>query len=268
MRCVSYCIAKELQANAIAAVLKPQANYQTKFYRNVLHIAVLDGAGDIFCFPQGCIVFWGLHRRQEQELIELLRTFSNFPLEKFEMDSFSFHMGAETQIYTHQRFNVAVIELGAANVPAKLAISYGLAQSIKLAAYEDAIEKTVNANKSISEQLSVQGKISLSRRAILRRMGEIFVERSYVNLSSEYLEVPEYFWQYANLETYYVLVEKYLDVPRRVAALNRKLDVLHEIFDMLNNQLQHRHSSMLEMIIIGLIVFEIILSLTRTSLGI
>jgi len=43
---------------------------------------------------------------------------------------------------------------------------------------------------------------------------------------------------------------------------------LHEIFDMLNNQLQHRHSSMLEMIIIGLIAFEIVLSLLRTSLGI
>ncbi len=272
MRCISYCIAKALKIADIHAFFKPLTNFQTKLFRNVLHIAVsdhlpLNHSGDIFCFPQGCIIFWGLRRAQELEFLALIEKFSDSLLEKTEMDSFSFHMDTETKLYIHHRFNIDIIALSSTSVPLKLAISYGLAQSIKLASYEESLQKTIQANLNISEQLSARGGISLSRRAILKRMGEIFVERSYINLSSEYLEMPEYFWQYPNLETYYLLVEKYLDMPRRVSALNRKLDVLHEMFDMLNNQLQHSHSSILEMIVIGLIMVEIAISLGHGLLG-
>jgi uncharacterized Rmd1/YagE family protein len=46
-----------------------------------------------------------------------------------------------------------------------------------------------------------------------------------------------------------------------VSSLNQKLDVLQELLDILNSQVQHRHSSLLEMIIIILIAIEIGISL-------
>ena len=87
--------------------------------------------------------------------------------------------------------------------------------------------------------------------------------RSSVNLSSEYLDVPEYFWRYSNLESYYEMTEKFLDIPKRVAALNHKLDVAHEILEMLNSQLQHRYSSILEFVIILLIFIEIVVQILQ-----
>ena len=57
------------------------------------------------------------------------------------------------------------------------------------------------------------------------------------------------------------MTKKFLDIPSRVMALNQKLDVLQELLDILNSQVQHRHSSLLESIIILLIVVEIIISL-------
>lgn len=57
------------------------------------------------------------------------------------------------------------------------------------------------------------------------------------------------------------MVKKFLDIPSRVMALNQKLDVLQELLDILNSQVQHRHSSLLESIIILLIAVEIIISL-------
>ncbi|HVV68503.1 MAG TPA: RMD1 family protein [Gammaproteobacteria bacterium] len=260
MRCISYCTAKNYQLNEMVAYFKSR-QYQTRFYRDVLHLCKNGQPGDIFCFPQGCMVVWALTRKQELQLMAEIQKFSIALLDRVEMDSFSFRLGERTRIYVHERFNIDIIELESNSVAIKLAISYGLAQSIKLAAYEEAIQKMIKQNEKIPEELAKRGRIRLSHRAISKRMGEIFLERSDVNLSSEYLEMPEYFWQFPNLETNYVMTEKYLDVPRRAHALNRKLDVLHEIIDMLNTQLHHLHSSMLETIIILLILMEIFISL-------
>src|SRR5205814_2344144 len=155
-----------------------------------------------------------------------------------------------TDLYPYERFNIDIIQLENDSQQLKLAISYGLAQSIKLESYEESIQKTIDKNKYLPEELALRGKIPLSRHAISQRMGELFLERSSVNLRGEYFEVPEYFWRHPNLENYYILTESFLDIPRRVASLNQKLDVLHELFDMLTTQLQHRHSTYLELIII------------------
>ena len=87
-------------------------------------------------------------------------------------------------------------------------------------------------------------------------MGQIFLARSSINLNSEYLAAPEYFWEHPSMEDYYNMSEKFLDIQRRVSTLSQKLDVLHELFDMLSSQLQHRHANILESIIILLIVVE------------
>lgn len=83
--------------------------------------------------------------------------------------------------------------------------------------------------------------------------------RSFINLNSDYLESPEYFWEYSSPEVYYTMIKRYLDIPWCVAALNQKLDVLHELLEILTNQLQHRHSNLLEVVIIALIAFEIVM---------
>ena len=177
------------------------------------------------------------------------------------MDHFCFRFGEETSIDAHERFKLDVITLDSDNPQIKLAISYGLAQSIKLEAFEDAIQETIKKNNYLPEEIANRGVISLSRRSIFKRIGEIFLARSSINLSIEYLDAPEFFWRNPNLEPFYVMTKKFLDIPSRVMALNQKLDVLQELLDILDSQLQHRHSSLLEMIIILLILIEIAISL-------
>ncbi len=265
MRCLSFCTAVSYRLPLLAEFFRTQ-HYATKFFRNVLHVTRSCSKSHIFFFNHGCFVTWGSSKAQEAILLEQVKLFALDPLERIEQDRFIYIMGKKTRIFAHPRFNVDVISIAEEeedNVPLKLAISYGLAQSVKLEAYEESIQKTIYANSHIPRELARSGKISLSRKAISKRIGEIFIERSSVNLSSEYLDVPEYFWRYPNMESYYVMIEKFLDIPVRVAALNHKLDVLHEILDMLSNQLQHRHSSILEFVIISLIFIEIMIQLVQ-----
>jgi uncharacterized Rmd1/YagE family protein len=260
MRCVSYCPTESYKLAGIAAFFRSQG-YVVKQYRKVLHIARPSKTGEIFIFAYGCVVMWGLKRSEELHFLDQLKPFSINLLPMFEIARYVYRYGDHTEMATHDRFNVDIIQLESDNIQLKLALSYGLAQSIQLESYEGAVQKTIDENTHYPEELAKYGAISLSQKSISKRMGQIFLARSSINLNSEYLAAPEYFWEHPIMETYYAMSEKFLDIPRRVSALNQKLDVLHELFDMLTSQLQHRHSSLLETIIIVLILVEIVISL-------
>ncbi|CAL7961715.1 required for meiotic nuclear division protein 1 [Gammaproteobacteria bacterium] len=260
MRCVSFCTTESYHLATIAGFFRAKA-YNIKQYRKVLHISYPPKEGDIFIFSYGCFVTWGLSRSEEKQLLEQLKPFSINPLPTIEIGRFVYRHGDQTEMATHGRFNIDIIVLESESMQLKLAISYGLAQSIQLESYESAVQKTIEQNAHYPKQLAKQGHIHLSQKEISRCMGQIFLARSSINLNSEYLAAPEYFWEHPSLEDYYNISEKFLDIPRRVSTLNQKLDVLHELFDMLSSQLQHRHSNILESIIIILIVVEIVISL-------
>jgi len=260
MRCVAYCIAERLDLVTIQEFFKKQG-YDNRLYRGVLYVSPTSNRAELFFFKSGCFVTWGMFRKEEKILLTALKKFTAGPFTPIETDYFSYHYGEKTELSSHRRFNADVIELENDDVQIKLAISYGLAQSVKLEYYEESVQKTIQKNTSLPLELAQFGKISLSGKSILKRIGEIYLERSLVNLSSEYLDIPEYFWQSAHLESYYAMTEKFLDISRRVNSLNQQLNVLHELLDVLNSQLQHKHSNMLEIIIILLIFFEIVLNL-------
>jgi uncharacterized Rmd1/YagE family protein len=259
-RCVAICTAASYDLLGLAAFFK-RKGYFTRVSRDVLHIANLKRPGDIFFFNYGCFVSWGIKKSFEEKIIEFTRDFSSHPLQHVETDHFYFAYGNEVTIDTHERMRIDVITLDSQDMQVKLAISYGLAQSIKLEAFEEQIKGTIKANGYLPEEIARNGAVSLTRRDIFRRMGEIFIARSSINVSIEYLDAPEFFWRNPNLEPFYIMTKKFLDIQSRVMALNQKLDVLQELLDILNSQVQHRHSSLLESIIILLIAVEIIISL-------
>ncbi len=258
-RCVSFCTAVSYDLSALANSLD-RKNYQVTLSRDVLVLKSIQHGAELFIFNHGCFVCWGLSKRSEQKWIHYIHNFARDPLTTIEMDFFSFQMGEETTIISHERFKLDIITLESTNPQIKLAISYGLAQSIKLVSFEAAIQVTVQKNSSLPTDIAKYGSITLSRRAIFKRIGEIFLARSSINLNSEFLDTPEFFWRNPNLEMYYTMTIKFLDIPARVTALNQKLDVLQELLDILNTQLQHRHSTLLETIIIALIMIEILIS--------
>lgn len=264
-RCASFCTAASYDLLGIANYFKKKG-YLTRASRDFLHVTNLKKSGDVFFFNHGSFVCWGFKKKFEDKLLESVKEFSINPLQQIETDNFHYRYGEETTIDTHERYRLDIITLDSEDAQIKLAISYGLAQSIKLEAFEEAIKEAIKKNNHLPEEIASRGLISLSRRAIFKRIGEIFIARSSININIEYLDAPEFFWRNPSLEPYYIMTKKFLDIPSRVMALNQKLDVLQELLDILNSQVQHRYSIMLESIIILLIAVEIIISLFQFHL--
>jgi uncharacterized Rmd1/YagE family protein len=264
-RCISYCTANGYNLADLAQYFKKRG-YEVRMSRDFVHVARDNKKTDVFFFNHGCFVSWGLTKRHEQKILEQVLPFSKEALIKIESDYFSFRYGDQTTIDTDQKSRLDVITLENDDPFLKLAFSYAIAQSSKLETFEEAIQEAIRKNSLLPYEIATHGIISLSRRAIFKRIGEIFLARSSINLNSEYLDAPEFFWRNPNLEPIFISAKKFLDIPTRVMALNQKLDVLQELLHILNSQVQQRHSNLLETIIILLILIEIMISIFKFHL--
>ena len=261
-RCVSFSTAGGYNLLAIADFFKKKG-YETRASRDVVHVSNAKKSGDIFFFNYGSFVCWGLKKSFEFRLLDYVKEFAVQPLARVESDQFYYYYGDETRIDTHEKLRLDIITLDSEDPQLKLAVSYGLSQSIKLETFEEAVKQAIQKNSNLPEEIAYRGSISLSRRAIFKRMGEIFIARSSINLSIEHLDAPEFFWRNPSLEIHYVMVKKFLDISSRVMALNQKIDLLQELLDILNSQVQYSQSTMLEGIVILLIAVEVIISLLQ-----
>lgn len=258
-RCVSYSTAVTYPIKDLARSFR-EKNSVTMF-RDVAYISFKGEKEDIerglFLFPYGAVVMWGLTSEEEVASLATIRSLEEGAYETREKEMMGYTFGTTAAVVDD------VIVLPSADLTMKLAFSHGLAQSVKLSVFEDVVKKTIDTTSSIPEQLAGYGKIPLSRKEIRKKMGELFIERSSINLHFDVLDVPEYFWEHPDLEPTYTLMVNHLELETRVELLNQRLDVIHDLFEMLGNELNHQHSSRLEWIIILLIAFEVVHSLIR-----
>ena len=148
----------------------------------------------------------------------------------------------------------------------KLAISFAFAQSAKLAVFEAALEATTDEIRPIPNQLAQSGRSKFSENELARLTGRVFLERNAVNLYSNILDTPDFFWEAEEFEPLYRRVNRYLDIESRVDILNKRLDIVNDLLDSLSSQLEVRQGHRLEVIIIGLIMLEIALEVLKESM--
>jgi uncharacterized Rmd1/YagE family protein len=101
----------------------------------------------------------------------------------------------------------------------KITISHAIAQSVKLTLFEGLIEETIDSTKHIPLKMAHDGKIHMSRKAINKKIGQLFIMRINVNLVSNVLDTPEIFWSEPALEPFYKAIRGYLEISQRYRKL-------------------------------------------------
>ncbi len=74
-----------------------------------------------------------------------------------------------------------------------------------------------------------------------------------------YIDTPDFFWKEKQYEPEYKLFNSYLEMTGRTEILNKRLDMLRELLDVLQQQMENAHAVKLEWIVIYLIVAEVVL---------
>lgn len=248
--CQTYCLVEAFDLKTLYPALTQ--HYQVSRYRDALLIEIGDSCCAIFNF--GVCVFWNA----DKTLIDQLND---------EMIEFALGQGcnAETEQYTYStgyennRMARDHMELVNDEPMSLLAISYAVAQSVKLAIFETQISNTIAETSSIPRALATRGRTFLSRLETGKMRGHLFLTKSEIILRYDLLDKPEFFWEYPQLDSLYQMGANYLELSQRTEILTLKLGTISELLDMLDDDQKHRHSSKLEWIIIWLIAVEIVI---------
>lgn len=262
MECLSFCIAKSIDLSRLDNHFKSLSSQFTSLKtRDVLKLNPHSNKDHtIYIFKNGTLVSWGIKRYQINDYLNSLKLLIDKPATLIVHDEFIYQEGDKTTIEPHDYFDVDCLTIEDDSDELKLSLSYGFSQSVKLQYFETIIDGLIEKYNPMIQALSHNGDMDISRTQIQQIIGEILGAKSEMNLISNFLYHPKYFWQHPTLEQHFSMLERYLHIQRRVNAINHRLDTLNEIFEMFNGYLDNRHGHNLEIIIIVLIILEIVVA--------
>lgn len=267
MRCSSYCTAVEYRMSDLVASLN-KTGLEPRHFDDVLCVQKQINKNaeyiDIFFFPFGCITIWGADENQEKVILNDIEAVAigkiNDPVSDFIY--FDYNQNSDKTFIDEEKNSII---LGNESTFVKLSISHALAQSVKLSVLEQSISNLIVKTTPIQQELARAGSVSLSKKEILQQIGILFNERYSISLHSDILDTPEFFWRRPSYEPLYLMTAEFQDIQVRQNIMNHRLNMIHELLNILSNDLNYKHSTKLEWIVIILIGMEVILSLFHTN---
>ncbi len=268
MKCSSYCTAASYKIENLAAYLNENGS-EPKRFDDVIYIQKesrnKEKNIDIFFFSFGSVIIWGADESGEKLVMESLSEFEEGNLGTPISDFIYFDYDEKVdKTFIDEEKNEII--LADRNVFVKLSISHALAQSVKLSALEKSVSSLLDQTKPIQFELATKGSVSLSKKEISKQIGILFNERYSINLHSDILDTPEFFWRRPGYEPLYLKTAEFQDIQIRQNMLNHRLGMIHELYSILSNELNYKHSTRLEVTIVILIALELIVALTHNNI--
>ena len=143
----------------------------------------------------------------------------------------------------------------------KLTLSHAIAQSTKLCSFENHLNNIKYYLNKLPKRLSITGKLGLNRKQLLKKTGKFFKLRVEVNLSSNILDTPEFFWSFEpSLHPLYQASREYLEIDQRVEVINNKCKLFLDFADVIADSIAERNMSKITWIIIIIIFISLFVS--------
>eukprot|EP01104_Vermistella_antarctica_P013666 TRINITY_DN416_c0_g1_i3.p1 TRINITY_DN416_c0_g1~~TRINITY_DN416_c0_g1_i3.p1 ORF type:complete len:400 (-),score=63.33 TRINITY_DN416_c0_g1_i3:568-1767(-) len=214
-------------------------------------------SGDVFLFRFGSFVSWGADSNEIEEILRAIGPYEETSLPDREVEVYNYGYGDTTAIVGDE-----IVLDRAADRSTLLAISFGLAQSVRLNVYENEMEKAIQLTKHLPEELAKYGEIkSMNRRQLFKQMGLLLATKTSLNLVTDLSSTPEYFYEVPNGEAMYKKTRNILKVQKRVDVVNQHVTIVGDIYDLMREEHHSQKGHRLEWIIIWLISVEICLEL-------
>ncbi|XP_030354780.1 required for meiotic nuclear division protein 1 homolog isoform X2 [Strigops habroptila] len=276
MQCTAFATADEYHLGNLCHDLTSHGYVEiTSLPRDAANVLVMgteksakeDDPGMIFFFREGAVVFWNVEDKSMKSVMQVLEQHEIQPYEvalvHWENEEINYRIG-EGQSKLHKGEILLNSELDSDEVVLqKFAFSNALCLSVKLAIWESLLDTFVESIQSIPEILKSRRKVKLSHADVMQKIGELFALRHRINLSSDLLITPDFYWDREKLEELYDKTCQFLNINRRVKVMNEKLQHCMDLTDLMRNHLNEKHALRLEWMIVILITIEVLFELAR-----
>lgn len=223
----AFATADEYDLESLHTALTKQDLYETrKFYtehgQDVLHVRSKYNVEsteprDIFFFREGSVVLWNCSEPESKTILRNLRQFEIGPYnddvvkEEKEIMSYSY-VDQQPGNLKNETFYIQSNEDGDLE---KYTFSNAMTSSVKLGIWEALLENYIDGLANVTNDLKNGRRIRISRPSILKKTGELFALKHLINLDSELLETPDFYWDREALEQLFNKTSSYFSIPKR-----------------------------------------------------
>ncbi|XP_037096785.1 required for meiotic nuclear division protein 1 homolog [Syngnathus acus] len=275
MRCIAFATADQYNLPTLSVDLTQHGFGEVEFPRDASNVLVIspdvsakaDDGSVVFFFREGSVVFWNVEDKMLKKVLRILERHESQPYEvalvHWENEEINYTYGEGSTKLEHGNFVLSKDSEHHDNVLERFAFSNALSLSVKLAIWEVELDNFVESIQSIPETLKSGTRIKLSSAEVMQKIGELFTLRHRINLSSDLLLTPDFYWDRENLEKIYDKTCHFLNINRRVKVVNEKLEHCTQLTDLMRSHLSEKHSLRLEWMIVILITIEVLFEVVR-----
>ncbi|GAA6223277.1 required for meiotic nuclear division protein 1 homolog isoform X1 [Lates japonicus] len=275
MQCIAFATADQYHLPTLCHDLISHGFNELDLPRDASNVLVIstdmtakpDDSALMFFFREGSVVFWNVEEKTMKKVLRILEHHEIQPYEvalvHWENEEINYTVGEGNTKLERGCFilsdeidhDEAVLE--------KFAFSNALCLSVKLAIWEVSLDDFVESIQSIPETLKSGKRVKLSSAEVMQKIGELFSLRHCINLRSDLLLTPDFYWDRENLEKLYDKTCQFLSINRRVNVVNEKLEHCTQLTDLMRSHLNEKHSFRLEWMIVILITIEVMFELAK-----
>jgi uncharacterized Rmd1/YagE family protein len=220
-------------------------------------LAVRLGGGIAVLFRYGVAVLLGVPVEAEHALLERLAPLAEHRYRSPESEELDVRIDTAGTEGLQQ--GVLVVQGG--TLERLLLVAEALSKSVLLAHYESRFARDFDRIEPLALELERRGRIRGGTRDHLKRMGALLLIESRMVGRAEIGDKPELLWDHPELERLNALLEDELEIRERLAALDRKLELVARTERTLVDLISTRHALRVEWYIVILIVLEILLTI-------
>eukprot|EP00066_Takifugu_rubripes_P022864 XP_011612130.1 PREDICTED: required for meiotic nuclear division protein 1 homolog [Takifugu rubripes] len=275
MQCIAYATADQYHLPTLCHALISQGFSEIDLPRDAANALVIstemaakpDDDALMFFFREGSVVFWNVEDKMMKRVLRILEHHEIQPYEvalvHWENEEINYTLGEGNTKLEQGNFKLSDNMDPFEAVLEKFAFSNALCLSVKLAIWEVSLDNFVESIQSIPETLKSGKRVKLSSAEVMKKIGELFTLRHCINLRSDLLLTPDFYWDRENLERLYDKTCQFLSINRRVNVVNQKLEHCTQLTDLMRSHLSEKHSLRLEWMIVILITIEVLFELTK-----
>lgn len=211
-------------------------------------------------FRYGAVVFFGVSPAGVSEYLRQIGPHLRQPLGAAdrETEGLEIRVGGARETFEGNVLVLADVTLEKLQVVADI-----MAKSVSLAHHERNIERQFERIEPFAVNLEHWGRGGRAAHELLQHLGTALLAEHRVVAGARVDDAPELLWDHPELERIWARLRDEFEIRERFAALHGKLALISRTAETALELLQNRRALRVEYAIVGLIVFEIFLTLLQ-----
>ncbi|HEX8988266.1 MAG TPA: RMD1 family protein [Rhodocyclaceae bacterium] len=223
-----------------------------------LTVEVDPDGGIAVLFRYGVVVLFGVTSPNEVRFVESIKALLTNPYAEPEIDEVEIRQGQPGPAVQG-----GVVSLDTVTLEKLQLVADALSKHLVLSLYEKRVAGEFDKIEPLAQELATSGKVRAGSKMLLSKIGHLLLIAHRMVGRAEIGDRPETLWEHPELGGFFASLEDEYELSERQSALDRKLNLISDTAQTLADVWDNKQLRKLEWYVIGLILFEIVLSLAE-----